>query len=232
MNSPLKPSHPHATAIARKRVLLVDDHAVVRRGLAALLAEEADLAVCGEAGSAPQALEAMRQLDPDAVLLDISLPGPNGIELTKAMLAERPKLPILVFSAHDESLYALRALRAGARGYVMKSEPVNEVLAALRKVLGGDIYVSSRFGERLVFQAVQSQNGSVPGSPVESLSDRELEVLHHLGKGCSTRDIATTLNLSVKTIETHRAHIKEKLGVKDSEEMVRFALDWVALEEG
>ncbi len=215
-----------------KRVLVVDDHAVVRKGIAALLAEEGGFAICAEAENAPQALEAMRQTEPDVALVDISLPGTNGIELTKAMLAERPKLPILVFSVHDESLYALRSLRAGAKGYLMKTEGVAQIIAALRKVLAGEIYVSSRFGERLVFQAVQASNGSMPASPVDSLSDRELEVLHHLGKGHGTREIAMNLNLSVKTIETHRAHIKEKLGAKDSDEMVRFALDWVALEEG
>ncbi|MEI9892741.1 MAG: response regulator transcription factor [Chthoniobacter sp.] len=232
MNATLNPDLPRPAIATRKRVLLVDDHAMVRKGLATLFGEMDDLVVCGEAESAPQALEAMRRCDPDVAVLDITMPGANGIELTKAMLAERPKLPILVFSMHDESLYALRALRAGAKGYVMKSEPASEILVALRKVLGGEIYVSTRFGERLVFQAIQSQNGSVQGSPVDNLSDRELEVLHHLGKGLGTRDIAANLNLSVKTIETHRAHIKEKLGVKDSEEMVRFALDWVTLEEG
>jgi DNA-binding NarL/FixJ family response regulator len=212
--------------------LLVDDHAVVRKGLAAIIAEEPDLTVCGEAETAPQALEAMRRFEPDVALLDISMPGTNGIELIKSMLAERPKLPILMLSVHDESLYALRALRAGAKGYLMKTEAVPEIFNALRKVISGDTYVSPRFGERLVFQAIQAQNGSVMSSPVDKLSDRELEVLHHLGKGRGTREIAASLNLSVKTIETHRAHIKEKLGVKDSDEMVRFALDWVALEEG
>jgi DNA-binding NarL/FixJ family response regulator len=233
MNATVKPEPLHGAdgRHVRKRVLLVDDHAVVRKGLSAMIAEEPDLMVCGEAETAPHALEAMRRLEPDVALLDISMPGTNGIELIKAMLAERPKLPILMLSVHDESLYALRALRAGAKGYLMKSEAVPEIFAALRKVLAGETYVSPRLGERLVFQAIQSQNGSLLGSPVDKLSDRELEVLHHLGKGHGTREIAVTLNLSVKTVETHRAHIKEKLGVKDSAEMVRFALDWVALEE-
>jgi len=232
MNSVPKFESLPDTLNGRKRILVVDDHAVVRKGIAALLTEEGGFSVCGEAENAPQALEIMRQADPDVALVDISLPGTNGIELTKAMLAERPKLPILIFSVHDESLYALRALRAGAKGYLMKTESVSQIVAALCKVLAGEIYVSSRFGERLVFQAVQAPNGSMPSSPVDSLSDRELEVLHHLGKGHGTREIAMNLNLSVKTIETHRAHIKEKLGAKDSDEMVRFALDWVALEEG
>src|SRR5258708_3386057 len=232
MNAPPESAPVHSAETGRKRVLLVDDHAVVRKGLTAMIAEEEGFAVCGEAETAPQALEAMRRLNPEVALLDISMPGTNGIELIKAMLAERPKLPILVLSVHDESLYALRALRAGAKGYLMKSESVPDIFAALRKVLAGETYVSPRFGERLVFQAIQSQNGSLIGSPVDKLSDRELEVLHHLGKGHGTREIAASLNLSVKTIETHRAHIKEKLGAKDSDEMVRFALDWVTLEEG
>ena len=197
-----------------------------------MIAEEEGFAVCGEAETALQALEAMRLMEPDVALLDISMPGTNGIELIKAMLAERPKLPILVLSVHDESLYALRALRAGAKGYLMKADAISEIFVALRKVLAGDVYVSSRFGEQLVFQVIQSQNGSLLGSPVDNLSDRELEVLHHIGKGHGTREIAASLNLSVKTIETHRAHIKEKLRVKSSDEMVRFALDWVSLEEG
>ena len=232
MNTVPKAESFPAAVNGRKRVLIVDDHAVVRKGIAALLAEDGAFTVCAEAENAPRALEAMRQSDPDVALVDISLPGTNGIELTKAMLAERSKLPILIFSVHDESLYALRALRAGAKGYLMKTESVSQIIAALHKVLAGEVYVSSRFGERLVFQAVQAPSGGVPASPVDSLSDRELEVLHHLGKGHGTREIALNLNLSVKTIETHRAHIKEKLGAKDSDEMVRFALDWVALEEG
>jgi DNA-binding NarL/FixJ family response regulator len=149
----------------------------------------------------------------------------------KLMRAEQPKLPILMLSMHDESLYALRALRAGARGYVMKTEALTHVLVAMRKVLAGDIYVSPRFSERLVFKAIQSLDGGM-GSPVDRLSDRELEVLQLLGKGFGTREIANELHLSVKTIETHRAHIKEKLGFKDASEMVRFAIDWVAQEQG
>lgn len=215
---------------ARKRILIVDDHPVFRHGIAALIGAEKDLAVCGEAESAPAALDAMRRLKPDLAMLDISLQGTNGIELVKLMRAEQPRLPILMLSMHDESLYALRALRAGARGYVMKAEAMTHVLAALRKVLNGDIYVSPRFSERLVFKAIQSLEGGM-GSPVDKLSDRELEVLQLLGRGFGTREIANELHLSVKTIETHRAHIKEKLGFKDAGEMVRFAIDWVAQEQ-
>ncbi|MEA3209847.1 MAG: hypothetical protein QOE70_2904 [Chthoniobacter sp.] len=208
----------------------MDDHPVFRRGIAALIGEQEDLELCGEAENAPGALEAMRRSKPDLALLDISLPGTNGIELIKLMLAEHPKLLILMLSMHDESLYALRALRAGAKGYVMKAEAMIHVIAALRKVLGGEVYVSPRFSERLVFKAIQSLEGGM-GSPVDKLSDRELEVLHLLGRGFGTREIANELHLSVKTIETHRAHIKEKLGFKDAGEMVRFAIDWVAQEQ-
>lgn len=217
--------------IRRRSVLIVDDHPVLRHGIAQLINHEKDLVVCGEAESAPTALEAMRRLKPDIALLDISLQGTNGIELIKLMRAEHPKLPILMLSMHDESLYALRALRAGARGYVMKGEAMEHVLTAIRKVLEGDIYVSPRFSERLVFKAIQSLEGGM-GSPVDKLSDRELEVLQLLGKGFGTREIANELHLSIKTIETHRAHIKEKLGFKDAGEMVRFAIDWVTRELG
>ncbi|MDQ3624530.1 MAG: response regulator transcription factor, partial [Verrucomicrobiota bacterium] len=170
-----------------KRILIVDDHPVFRHGIATLISGEKDLMVCGEADAAPAALEAMRRLRPDVALLDVSLPGTNGIELIKLMKAEQPKLPILMLSMHDESLYALRALRAGALGYVMKAEALTHVLAALRKVLKGDIYVSPRFSERLVFKAIQSLEGGM-GSPVDKLSDRELEVLQLLGRGFGTRE--------------------------------------------
>lgn len=225
------PPLDHNGELRRRSVLIVDDHPVLRHGIAQLINHEKDLVVCGEAESAPTALEAMRRLKPDLALLDISLQGTNGIELIKLMRAEQPKLPILMLSMHDESLYALRALRAGARGYVMKGEAMEHVLTALRKVLEGDIYVSPRFSERLVFKAIQSLEGGM-GSPVDKLSDRELEVLQLLGKGFGTREIANELHLSIKTIETHRAHIKEKLGFKDAGEMVRFAIDWVTRELG
>ncbi len=228
--APVAPVAPVA-AVIKRRILIVDDHPVFRHGIGALISAEKDLTVCGEAESAPAALEAMRRLKPDLAMLDISLQGTNGIELIKLMRAEQPRLPVLMLSMHDESLYALRALRAGAKGYVMKAEAPTQVLAALRKVLLGEIYVSPRFSERLVFKAIQSLEGGM-GSPVDKLSDRELEVLQLLGKGFGTREIANELHLSVKTIETHRAHIKEKLGFKDAGEMVRFAIDWVAQELG
>jgi DNA-binding NarL/FixJ family response regulator len=214
----------------KKRVLIVDDHPIFRLGLAGLISEQPNLEVCGHAESAPLALEAMRNFKPDLVLLDLSLRGTNGIELIKLMKAEQPRLPILVVSMHDEAIFGLRALKAGALGYVMKAEAMAQVAEAITKVLEGKIYVSPNFGDKLIFKAIQSIEAGT-GSPVDTLSDRELEVLQLLGKGHSTRSIADTLHLSVKTIETHRAHIKEKLGFHDSEDMVRFAIDWVAQQE-
>ena len=219
-----------SSAPKKNRVLVVDDHPVFRHGISALINAEEDLIVCGEAASSPSALDAMRKLKPDIALLDISLPGTNGIELIKLMKAEYPKLPLLVLSMHDESLYALRALKAGALGYVMKAEALTHVLDALRKALKGEIYVSPRLSERLIFQAIQTTDTN-SGSPVDRLSDRELEVLNFLGNGLGTKEIASKLNLSVKTIETHRAHIKEKLGFRDASEMIRFAIDWIAQEK-
>src|SRR5271165_3643314 len=214
----------------KKRVLIVDDHPIFRFGLAGLITEQSRLEVCGHADSAPLALDAMRRLKPDIVLVDLSLRGTNGIELIKLMKAEEPDLPILVISMHNEAVFGLRALKAGALGYVMKAEALNHVAEAIFKVLQGKIYVSPEFAEKLIFKAVQSTEAGA-GSPVDALSDRELEVLQQLGRGGSTRSIAETLHLSAKTIETHRAHIKEKLGFQDSEDMVKFAIDWVAQQE-
>jgi DNA-binding NarL/FixJ family response regulator len=219
-----------STSVLTKRLLVVDDHPLYRHGLGRLLAEDGSFTICGEAETAQVALESMRRLDPDGAIVDISLPGTNGIELIKLMLAEQPRLPILVVSMHDESVYALRALRAGARGYVMKDETLSQLVDALHRVMDGGIYVSPRFSERLVFKVIQSGGNDI-GSPVENLSDRELEVLELLGHGRSTRQIAGSLHLSVKTIETHRAHIKEKLRCKDAEEMVSFASEWVEARE-
>lgn len=224
------PSPPNPVSPA-KRVLIVDDHPVFRRGISELISRHGGVTVCGEAENAPGALEAIRHQRPDVVLLDISMPGTDGIELIKIMLAEQPRLIILMLSMHEESVYALRALRAGAKGYLMKQQAADTVLEALRKVIDGGIYVSPQFAERLVFKAIHGSNSDL-GSPVDTLSDRELEVLQHLGRRRSTREIAEALHLSVKTIETHRAHIKEKLGFKDADEIVKFAIEWVTASEG
>jgi DNA-binding NarL/FixJ family response regulator len=215
-----------ATTVTPARILVVDDHPVFRRGIIAMLTEEEDFTVCGEADNAPAALNAMRQSNPDLVLLDIYMPPyTNGIELIKLMLAEQPKIKIIMLSMHDETLYALRSLRAGAKGYVMKAEALTQVTEAIRKVMAGGIYVSPRYTERLIFKVIQS-DGADAESPVAQLSDRELEIFQLIGKGSATRDIAASLHLSIKTVETHRAHIKEKLGLRDASELVRFAMEW------
>ena len=216
---------------AGKRILIVDDHPVFRHGLSQFIAQMDELTICGEAENSQSALEAMRRHQPDVVLLDVSMPGPNGIEVIKHMLAEQPRLIILVVSMHDESLYALRALRAGAKGYLMKHQALDSILEALRKVIGGGIYVSPQFSEKLVFRAIQGSSSDL-GSPVDKLSDRELEVLQFFGRGRSTREIAEALHLSAKTIETHRAHIKEKLGFNSADELVKFAIEWMTATEG
>lgn len=226
------PSIPHSAAEEpstggkRNRVFIVDDHAVFRHGLAQLIGSEADLEVCGQAPNASEALGRLRTVRADAVVLDVSLPGANGLELVKNLRAEHPALPLLVLSMHDESQYGLRSLRAGANGYLMKSEAADRVVPALRKVLEGDIFVSPSMSERLIYRVARGAEEGTK-SPVDALSDRELEILHLVGNGKSSRDIAETLRLSVKTVESHRLHIKEKLGCRNSTEMVRFAMDWV-----
>lgn len=212
---------------AKKQVLVVDDHPIFRFGLGQVLNAETDIAVCGEAASAPQALDAVRKLKPDLVLVDIALDGTNGIELIKQIRAEYPKVPILVISMHDESLYALRALRAGAQGYLMKREALEGVAAAARAVLAGKIHVSQALNDQLLFQLARSADNPAD-SPVDRLTDRELEVLQLVGLGHGTRQIAGELHLSPKTVETHRLHMREKLGLRTSQELVRFALEWVA----
>jgi DNA-binding NarL/FixJ family response regulator len=222
--SPAGKSSEGTTAL---RLLLVDDHPGFLRGLHAILDEEPHLQVCGEAGDARSALDAMRRLKPGYAIVDICLPGCNGIELIKLMLAEMPKLRILVLSMHDESIYALRALRAGAKGYLMKTEALESVLVAIRKIEGGGIFVSTALSDRLIFKAIQSEDPE-GDSIVSALSDRELEVLALMGKGLGTREVAEKLGLSVKTIETHRAHMKEKLHFAEGAELVRFAMEWSA----
>ncbi len=225
-------NHMNLTATPRiqpavgRRMMVVDDHPIFRHGICQFLGQFSEVTVCGEAANAQLALESMRRLNPEIVVLDISMPGMNGIELIKHMLAEHPKVLILMLSSHEESLYALRALRAGARGYVMKQQAMEHILEALRKIINGGIYVSPEFSEKLVFKAIVGSTGDL-GSPVEKLSDRELEVLQLFGQGKSTREIGETLRLSMKTIETHRSHIKEKLGFSSAEELVKFATEWV-----
>ena len=219
------------TSTAPQRLLIVDDHPVFRHGIRQLLGDLPDVTICGEADNARTALQAMRDLDPTIVLVDICMPGVNGLELIKLMLAERQHLNVIILSMYDESLYALRALRAGAKGYMAKSHAMNHLIDAIRKVASGGVYVSPQLAERLIFKMIQGSDGDVV-APVDKLSDRELEVFQHIGSGLSTRDIAEALHLSIKTIETHRAHIKEKLGFANATDMIKFAVEWKETSEG
>jgi DNA-binding NarL/FixJ family response regulator len=214
------------TPKAKKRILIVDDHPMMRQGLAQLVSNEPDLVVCCEADTAGQALNILVTSKPDLVLADISLPDKNGLELIKDIRALAPDVLILVVSMHDEALYAERVLRAGARGYIMKQEGGRKLMEAIRQILGGQIYVSEKMSARIleIFSGRRTQAG---GSPVERLSDREFEVFQLIGEGKGTREIAGHLHLSVKTVEVHRANIKEKLSVKTATDLVRFAVRWV-----
>jgi len=225
--NPLSTQDPPESGYVERRILLVDDHPAFAEGIKAILARDPFLKVCGETDSAAPALDAFRELKPDMVLVDISLAGVNGIELIKMLIAEEPQTQILVLSMHDESLYAARAIRAGARGYLMKSEPPDTILHAVRRVANGRMYVSPNLGEQLIYKALQSLKEGL-GSPVDALSDRELEILECFGRGFSTKAIADRLHLSPKTVETHRAHIKQKLKLADASALIRFATDWVA----
>ena len=211
---------------SKNTVLIVDDHPIVRQGLAQLLNGEPDFIVCAEAENARKAMQAIADVKPDVAIIDITLQGTNGIELIKNIVAQWPELPILVLSMHDEALYAERALRAGAKGYVMKQEATEKLTGALRRIISGQIYVSEKLADKMMRKAIDGK-AMQDASPVSVLSDRELEVLQLIGQGHGTRQIAEDLNLSVKTIESHRAHIKEKLNLRTAPEMVRFAVQWV-----
>ena len=208
-----------------KRIVIVDDHPLFRKGLEQLIKSSDDaFKICGEAGDAAEGMAVIRQLKPDLAIVDLSLPGANGIELIKNIRAEFQKLPVLILSMHDESLYALRALRAGAQGYVMKQEALENVIVAIREVLAGRPYLSSEMSAKLI---TNFASGSNQASPTDKLSDRELEILELIGKGRDVREIAKVLHISAKTVETHRAHIKEKLNLKNARQVTRFAVQWL-----
>jgi DNA-binding NarL/FixJ family response regulator len=219
-----KPVHNNLTA-RKKTVFLVDDHPIVRQGLTLLINQEADLAVCGEAEEMHSALSAIHALKPDILIVDISLNGPDGLELLKNVRITSPRLPVLILSMHDESIYAERALRAGANGYIMKQEATEKVLVALRRILSGEIYVSERIANSMLQHYV---HGAHPArhSSVSELTDRELEVFRLIGEGHGTRQIAEALHLSVKTVESYQAHIKEKLSLRSARELVQHAVEW------
>jgi DNA-binding NarL/FixJ family response regulator len=215
----------------KRTVFVVDDHPIVREGLAQMINRESDLTVCGEAQEMHGALQMIEALKPDILIVDISLNGPDGLDLLKNIRARDPSLPVLILSMHDESIYAERALRAGANGYIMKQEATEKVLVALRRILSREIYVSSRVASKMLQQFVGASSTSARHSPVDDLSDRELEVLRLMGDGHGTRQIAEELHLSVKTVESYQAHLKEKLSLKNLRELVQYAVQWAITEK-
>ncbi|MDP9147541.1 MAG: response regulator transcription factor [Acidobacteriota bacterium] len=211
----------HAT---KSKVFLVDDHPIVRQGLALLINREPDLVVCGEADGAPTAMQEIPNVVPDLIVLDISLDGPDGLEMLKAIRLKDPIMPVLVLSMHDESSYAERSLRAGANGYIMKQEATDKVLVAIRRILQGKVYLSDRLTNKMLDQFVHGSRSSTM-DPLGTLSDRELEVYRLIGAGRGTRQIADDLHVSIKTVESYQAHIKEKLRLRNSRELLQHAIE-------
>ncbi|CAN5277261.1 response regulator transcription factor [soil metagenome] len=209
----------------KKKIYIVDDHPLMRKGMAMTLDNSVEFEVCGQSESAEEAMGEIPSLKPDGSVIDISLPGMNGIELVKNLLAQIPTLKILVVSRHDEELYAERAIRAGAKGYLMKLEAGDVLVSAVRQIMNGGIYLSDKIGSQLIMKIASGQKTG--SNPLEILSDRELEVFELTGKGESTKDIAQRLHVSVKTVDTYRARIKEKMHLKTANELMRKAVQWV-----
>jgi DNA-binding NarL/FixJ family response regulator len=209
----------------KRRVFVVDDHPLIRQGLASIISREPDLIVCGEADDSAMAMKAIATTDPDILIVDISLNGPDGLDLLKEIRMRHPAVRVLVLSMHDEKIYAERALRAGAQGYIMKQEASGKVLVALRRILGGEIYISEQISDRMMQRYIGGPSVGKPTS-IADLTDRELEVFRLIGEGQSTRQIAETLHISVKTVESYQAHIKEKLSLRSARELVQHAIQW------
>jgi len=216
---------PLQSTATKKSILLVDDHPIVLEGLKQLIEQQSDLMVCGELADGRATLQTVDKLRPDLAIIDISLKTVNGLDVIKALKAQHPDLPVLALSMHDETLYAERALRAGANGYVMKEEATKNLLNAVRQLLGGGMYLSENVTAKLLSRMAHTKPGA-KRSALEGLSDRELEVFHLIGQGVSTRKIAVTLRLSVKTIESHRENIKRKLKLQDAAELAQYAITW------
>jgi DNA-binding NarL/FixJ family response regulator len=214
---------PTSATPLKHRVYLVDDHPIIQQALADMLNHEGDLEVCGTSRVAAVALQQIEILKPELVILDLALAGSDGIELLKEIRVRRPKQRVLMLSMHDESLYAFRALRAGAVGFIMKAEATEKLLGAIRQVLKGGVYLSERMQKRIVRQAGSDQ-GTPWKEPLDRLSDRELEILRLIGQALGTRQIAASLHLSVKTVESHRAHLKEKLNLRSGADLVQYAI--------
>ncbi|HOW55767.1 MAG TPA: response regulator transcription factor [Syntrophorhabdaceae bacterium] len=212
--------------MSKRKVLIVDDHPILRKGLTLLINQEPDLIVCAEAEHAQMALDVIDSVSPDMAIVDISLPGIDGIELIKMLRLRHKDLPVLVVSMHDEALYAERSLRAGARGYIMKQEALEKVLVAIRKVLDGEIFVSERVTTKMLEKFVSTEGIRETTSPIDLLSNRELTVFRLIGQGHKTRQIAEKLHLSIKTVESYRAHIKDKLKLTDGTDLLKYAIQW------
>ncbi len=212
------------------KIFVVDDHPIVRQGIAQLINQEEDMMLAGEAGDASEALKGIDKIKPDLVTVDISLKGSSGIELTKSILLNHPKMPILIISMYDEPLYGERVLKAGAKGYLIKQEAIDNVVTAIRKVLSGEIYLSEKMRDSLVHKFVKGKT-SVTGSPLETLTDRELEILQLIGQGLSTHKISEDLHISVKTVESHYSNIKNKLNLKNAHELIQYAIKWHLTEK-
>lgn len=211
----------------KTRILIVDDHPAVRDSLASWISRQADLEVCGEAADMNTALRMAAETDPDLAVVDISLKTGNGIDLMKRLKDRIDKIRVLVWSTHNESLYAERALRAGALGYVNKDQPMTTLLEAIRRVLEGKVYLSENMTERLLRRAVGEAAKEATCSPLDALADRELEVFRLIGEGIKTAEIARRLHLSIHTVETYRERIKNKLDLKDGSELAHYATQWV-----
>jgi DNA-binding NarL/FixJ family response regulator len=225
----MKPRNP-TPAKGKKRLLILDDHPMMREGLAQLINNQPDLTVCAEAGTGREALELAAKSQPDLLLADISLPDKSGLDVIKELHAFHPGTAVLVISMHDESLYAERVLRAGARGYIMKQEGGKKLMEAIRHVLSGKIYVSEKISGQIL-ESLYAGASEATRRPMENLTDREFEVLQLLGQGKSTRDIAAQLHLSGKTVEAHRANIKRKLNLQAGPELLRYAVRWVEAQK-
>ena len=207
------------------RIVLVDDHPIVRERLAEVIQREAGLEVCGEAAARAPAFQLIQRLKPDLAIVDLTLQNSNGLELIKDLHAANPEIRLLVVSMHDESLYAERALRAGAHGYITKQAATQHILTAIRQVLAGNLYLNPATANRLVARLAGTPTLAAE-DPSSLLSDRELRVLEMTGRGCATKDVAQDLGIDVKTVETYRARIKQKLGLRDANELLQFAIRW------
>ncbi len=213
----------------KTKILIVDDHPMMREGLGHLIANEPDLTICGEAEESTQAMRQIEEFRPDLVLSDLTLPGKSGLEMIKDIQTQYPEIKVLVISMHDEELYTERVLKAGARGYVMKQEGGKRILEGIRTVLRGEIFVSAKMSSKLL-QMISGGTNRGKDNPLKNLTDREFEIFNLIGAGLSTAEISTKINISVKTVEVHRANVKAKLGLRSAAELLRYSVRWTEIQ--